>query len=209
MYSPPTFRNDDTAEQLDFVAARGFGLAVASGEDVPFGVHVPLVVDRDKGELGAVRFHVARANPFHEMVAARPKILLAVPGPDAYVSPDWYSAPQQVPTWNYVAVHLTGPARILDTDELTQVLVDLSAIYEARLAPKPPWKLDKLSDKVRDGLLRAIVGLEMTIEATHGKWKLSQNKSGADYQGVVEALGASSDPGAQAIAGFMGAGRGR
>ena len=100
-----------------------------------------------------------------------------MPGPDGYVSPDWYGIGDQVPTWNYVAVHLRGTLDLLPQESLRGHLDRLSAAFEGRLLPKPPWKTDKLSADVLERFLRMIVPCRMTIGDVQGTWKLGQNKT--------------------------------
>ena len=104
------------------------------------------------------------------------------------MSPDWYASPEQVPTWLYEAVHLSGPVRVIPGDHTRGHTERLSGTFEQWLAPKPEWKLDKVSDKRREMLLKAIVAVEMTIETIEGNFKLNQHKSDADHVAVANAL---------------------
>jgi transcriptional regulator len=125
---------------------------------------------------------------------------LAVNGADAYVSPDWYSSPDQVPTWLYQAVHLTGVVRKLSDSELGPHLDALSAKFENWLAPKPPWTSSKMTAARLDALKKAIVGLVMTVEEVEGSFKLNQHKSDVDHAAVASALMQRRDEAAQTIA---------
>jgi transcriptional regulator len=128
---------------------------------------------------------------------------MAVNGADAYVSADWYVSPDQVPTWLYQAVHLTGTVRKLSDDELGPHLDALSAKFESRLAPKPPWVSSKMTAGRLDAMKKAIVGLVMTVEEVEGSFKLNQHKSETDYAAVAGALASQADAGAQEIAQLM------
>jgi len=110
-----------------------------------------------------------------------------------------------VPTWLYEAVHLSGPVRVIPGDHTRGHTERLSGTFEPWLAPKPEWKLDKVSDKRREMLLKAIVAVEMTIETIEGNFKLNQHKSDEDHVAVAKALASQDDPSAQAIAGRMAA----
>lgn len=115
-------------------------------------------------------------------------------------------APNQVPTWNYVAVHATGPGRLLPPQELRAHIAAVSAQYEETLRPKRPWTLEKLEPARLDGLLRAIVGIEIRVDSLQGTWKLSQNKSAEDRAAVARALAdlpPAKAPGATTIARLM------
>ena len=101
--------------------------------------------------------------------------MIAVSGPDSYISPDWYGVPDQVPTWNDIAVHLRGTLRLMEPDELHPMLDRQSAHFEEQLTPKTPWTTSKMTDGVMDRMMRAIVPCEMAITEIDGTWKLSQN----------------------------------
>jgi transcriptional regulator len=129
--------------------------------------------------------------------------LLAVNAADAYVSADWYASPDQVPTWLYQAVHLTGTVRKFSDDELGPHLDALSAKFESRLAPKPPWTSSKMTAGRLNAMKKAIVGLVMSVEEVEGSFKLNQHKSEIDYAAVAGALAAQADTNAQQIARLM------
>jgi transcriptional regulator len=128
---------------------------------------------------------------------------MAIGGADTYVSPDWYASPDQVPTWLYQAVHLTGPVRLLPNDELGEHLDRLSAKFEERLAPKPPWTSGKMRAGRFDAMQKAIVGLVMSVETVEGSFKLNQHKSDADHAAIASALAQQPDETAQVIANEM------
>ncbi len=203
MYVPPLYRNDNHGDVADFLRERAFGLVVVCGGAGPLGVHVPFVVDAGPGGDLRLRFHVARANALWRQVEEGQRLLLSVSGPDAYVSPDWYVAADQVPTWNYIAVHCVGAGKIIYDQEVVSLLSDLSSEQEQRLLPKRPWTLDKLSPPALERLLKAIVGIEMTVDGIDGQWKLSQNKRDADRDGVLAGLDARGDAGSVAVATMM------
>jgi transcriptional regulator len=198
MYTPPPFK-PDRAASLAFAEARGFGLVCAWDGAKPIASPLPFFLSfADDGTPRAL-FHVARHNPLVKLAGAATPWLLAVNGADAYVSPDWYVSPDQVPTWLYQAVHLTGAVRALSEDELAEQIETLSAKFENRLSPKKPWLLDAMK--------KAIVGLVMTVEEIEGSFKLNQQKSDADYTAISNALASQGDADAGEIAGLMRAAR--
>ncbi len=202
MYTPPPFK-PDRAACLAFAQARGFGLACAFDGTKPVASHLPFYLsDGDDGTPRAA-FHVARHNPLARLAEGTSSWLLAVSGADAYVSADWYVSPDQVPTWLYQAVHLTGPVRILSDDELAVQVDTLSAKFEGWLSPKGPWTSAKVAAGRLDALKKAIVGLVMTVEEVEGSFKLNQHKSAADYAAVAGALAAQADSGSRAVAHLM------
>jgi transcriptional regulator len=188
------------ATSLAFAAARGFGLVIATDAGRPVASPLPFRLIEQDGKVPKLEFHVARANPLAQIAEKGGTWLVAVQGHDAYVSPDWYASADQVPTWLYEAVHLSGPVRVIGGDHTRSHTERLSDTFEKWLAPKPEWKLDKVTDKRRDMLLKAIVAVEMTIETIEGNFKLNQHKSDEDHVAIARALARQTDPSAQAIA---------
>lgn len=153
------------------VREQGFGLLVARTGEGLRAVHLPVLLDGDR-----LRFHVARGNLIHTTLLGGCDALFVANGPHGYVSPDWYGLDDRVPTWNYLAVELEGEVRPLDRDALIAFLDELSDHHEARLAPKPAWRRDKMSAGRFEGLVKAITGFEMRIRAWRGTAKLDQDK---------------------------------
>jgi len=189
----------DRAASLAFAQARGFGTVCAWDGNKPIASPLPFYLSfADDGTPRAL-FHVARHNPLVKLAGGATPWLLAVNGADAYVSPDWYASPDQVPTWLYQVVHLTGTVRTLSDDELAEQIDTLSAKFENRLLPKKPWTSSKMTAGRLETLKKAIVGLVMTIEEIEGSFKLNQHKSDVDHAALTDALALQDDAGAQAI----------
>jgi transcriptional regulator len=202
MYTPPLFK-PDRAACLTFAQARGFALICAWDGNKPIASSIPFILTAADDGTPLAAFHVARGNPLVNLADGRTSWLLAVNGADAYVSADWYVSPDQVPTWLYQVVHLTGTVRKLSDDELAAQIDALSGKFESWLAPKPPWTSAKVTAGRLEALKKAIVGLVMTVEEIEGSFKLNQTKSEADYAAVANALGAQPDANAQQIAALM------
>jgi transcriptional regulator len=178
MHPNRTFAWEDREAMLAFVADIAFATICAEG---PAIVHAPvLVAGPDR-----LRFHVSRGN--RAKLDDR-RAIVSVLGPDAYISPDWYGQDDQVPTWNYLAVEAEGPLRRLDEAELAGLLDDLSAAHETKLAPKPAWTRAKMSPGRFEGMLKAIIGYELAIEALRGTRKLGQNKDEATRRAAAAGL---------------------
>ncbi len=201
MYIPPVFKTDDDAAWA-FVAARGFATVVAIADGLPVAVHAPLLTT-DKDGARRLEFHVARANPIAAALAKAARILVIVAGPDSYVSPDWYRTPNQVPTWNYVSVHLSGTAQAMPRERARDHIELLSAQFENRLAPKRPWTVDKMPAGQIDKMLAAIVAIEVGVDRIEAQWKLNQNKSRADRTSVLRMLASSGHWSSLAVADMM------
>jgi transcriptional regulator len=193
----------DRAASLAFAEARGFGLACAWDGAKPVASSLPFYLTFAGDGTPQAAFHVARHNPLVKLADGTTSWLLAVSGADTYVSPDWYVSPDQVPTWLYQVVHLTGTVRTLSDDELAEQIETLSAKFEERLLPKKPWLSSKMTAGRLEALKKAIVGLTMTVENIEGSFKLNQHKSDADYTALAGALATQRDADAHVIAGLM------
>ncbi|NEY90213.1 FMN-binding negative transcriptional regulator [Tabrizicola oligotrophica] len=189
MHPNPAFRQVPAEDSLAFARARGFGtLCVngeAAGESGPLLAHVPFLVTETGGLCALV--HLARSNAIARSALPAPAVI-AVTGPESYISPDWYGSADQVPTWNYVAVHLRGRLEPLPLEALRPMVDDLSALFEARLLPKKPWVSSKMSDGVMERMLRMILPYRLVIEAVDGTWKLGQNKTPDQRAGAAAGL---------------------
>ncbi|MFD0859383.1 FMN-binding negative transcriptional regulator [Roseovarius aquimarinus] len=175
MHPNPVFRGATDAFNLDYAREEGFGMLAVTVEGAPLLSHIPFVLNA-AGDLA--EFHLVRSNPIARLAPGAPA-RLAVQGPHSYVSPDWYGAEDQVPTWNYVAVHLVGEIEPCPEAGLRDLLERQSEAYETRLLPKTPWTADKMSDGVMERMMRQILPFRMRIAEVHGTWKLGQNKAEA------------------------------
>lgn len=173
MHPNPAFRKAPVDRNLAFARERGFGILTINGGSGPLAAHVPFVLAAD-GK--SAELHLVRSNPVARALASPQPAFLAVSGPDAYVSPDWYGIDDQVPTWNYVAIHLRGQLQLLPEAALRDHLDRLSAEFENRLLPKPPWLTTKMPEEIMARFMRAIVPARLTVEDVQGTWKLNQNK---------------------------------
>ena len=156
-----------------------------STDTAPLLAHVPFLLDADGARAD---LHLVRSNPICRALGTGLAARLDVVGPDGYISPDWYGLDDQVPTWNYVAVALVGRLVPLPPDDLPDLLARQSAAYEARLAPKPPWTMDKMSGDTRKRFLRMILPYRLEIDDMQSTWKLGQNKPEAARQAASAGL---------------------
>ncbi len=173
MHPNPVFHDAETVQNLAFARERGFGVLAVNGADGPLISHVPFLLDTE-GKVAEL--HLVRSNPIVRALKGPLNAKIAVSGADTYISPDWYGVDDQVPTWNYVAVHLTGILELRPAEELHNLLDRQSAVYEDRLLPKIPWKTEKMSPGAMDKMMRMIVPCRMEVTGVDGTWKLSQNK---------------------------------
>lgn len=209
MYIPASFREEDLPTLHGYLDAHPLAALVtaAQGPDSLFATHLPLLLDRSTGPLGTLRGHIARANPHARQLATGdvPALVLFA-GPDAYITPNWYPLKAEhgrvVPTWNYVAVHVSGTAVLRDDPEFLHAHLEaLTARHEA--ARSMGWKVSDAPEDFIAQQVRAIVGLEIQIDRLEGKWKMSQNRSAADVDGVIAGLGASGSPADRVVASIV------
>lgn len=177
MHTNPAFRQEPRERNLAFARARGFGILTVNGPDGPHASHVPFLLDDD---ASFADLHLARSNPIARAGLPAPA-LIAVSGPDAYISPDWYGphdqVPDQVPTWNYVAVHLRGTLEPLPDTALRPHVDALSAEHEGRIAGKRPWTSAKMTEGAMPRMMRMILPFRFHVTSVEGTWKLNQNKT--------------------------------
>ncbi|SMX46512.1 FMN-binding negative transcriptional regulator [Maliponia aquimaris] len=185
MHPNPTFRQTAAQEALSLARTRGFGLLALSAQGAPLLSHVPFLLSDDGTQA---RLHLVRSNPICRACAQPLAATLAVSGPDGYISPDWYGLDDQVPTWNYLAVHLTGTLHPLPIEDLEPMLADQSAAFEARLQPKPPWTMDKMTADTRTRFLRMILPFRLQIDDVQSTFKLNQNKPDAARHAAADSV---------------------
>ena len=189
MYVPAHFNESRVEVMHDAIRRIGIGTLVTLGSEGLEASHVPMLIDPEPGPFGTLRGHVARANPVWKAGAG--EALAIFLGPHAYVSPSWYPSKAEtgkaVPTWNYITVHARGLINwIQDADWLRAHVGALSDANEA--GREQPWSITDAPAGYIDGLVRAIVGFELSISKLEGKWKLSQNREAGDHAGVREAF---------------------
>ncbi|WP_337170114.1 FMN-binding negative transcriptional regulator [Gemmatimonas aurantiaca] len=211
MYIPASFRESDRAVLFDFLEAHALGALISGapgGETALYATHLPLWLDRERGVLEG---HLALANPHAKHLTqldAGAQVLVIFTGPDAYISPGWYPGKHEhgkaVPTWNYIAVHVHGTFRMRDDREFLMTHLErLTTVHEATQSPS--WTMAEAPAAYIEQMARAIVGIEISIDVLEGKFKMSQNRSDADIDGVVRGLSASPDATAHEVAAHVAA----
>ncbi|MEL7150723.1 MAG: FMN-binding negative transcriptional regulator [Pseudomonadota bacterium] len=198
MHPNPAFRGETREDQLTFARARAFGTLAVNADPAPLLSHIPFLLDAT-GETADL--HLVRSNPIARLGAI--PAVISVSGPDGYVSPDWYDVPDQVPTWNYVAVHLRGPLEPLDPATMRDMLDRQSTHFEDQLLPKTPWTTTKMTPEVLDRMMRQILPFRLHIEEVHGTWKLNQNKDDAVRLRAADQMETGSGQELAALAGLM------
>ena len=200
MYVPSSFASPSDASLYEAIERYSFAALVTGSGGELVASHLPLLLDRTRGERGMLLGHMARANNQWKSAADQP-VLAIFSGPHAYISPAWYEAPQVVPTWNYVAVHAYGRLELIeDPAQAEQLLRKTIETYE-RGMPRP-WQLDE-SPEWTQKLVAQIVAFRIPIDRLEGKWKLNQNHSAERREKVIGALERQRDENAREIARMM------
>jgi len=192
MFLPKHFAQTDSERIHKLMVDNPFVLLCTTVDSEIEASHVPVHTSLTDGGETQIRFHLALNNPLvkafdgtHGNAAAA---LIVFTGPNTYISPDWYGTAEMVPTWNYAVVHARGIPVRLDDDALSDLLDDLSADNEAKLAPKKPWTAEKMDQGRYASMRRAIVGYSMIATTLDAKWKMNQNRKPQERAGVKAVL---------------------
>jgi len=199
VYIPPYYRNTDLEELKTFMRAFPFALIASNGALVPQATHLPFVLHEREGRI-VLRSHFAKANPHWQSLQDGSEALVVFQGPHAYVSPSNYEKAQNVPTWNYIAVHARGLIKLLHNDQDARALLE-----EMIRAYEPGWfaQWQALDRQYVANMIKGIVAFEIEVLQLEGKFKLSQNKTANERQTIAAQLGKSDDGAAQQIASHM------
>jgi len=201
MYNPPAFRIDDPSKLAAFIQQHSFASLITHDGTAPFATHLPMIFHPEVGTHGTLVAHMARANPQWQHFTLGGEALALFHGPHSYISPSWYETDHAVPTWNYATVHAYGIPKIInDHDLVVSHLREIVSKYEDSF--EQPWTMNIPSD-FRDKLIYGIVAFEIPINRIEGKFKLGQNRSETDQQGMLNALSLSRDPDCLALAQMM------
>jgi len=196
----PQFRIEEE-RALAFAANRGFGVIVAADERGPRASHVPFVVSK-RDDRVIVQIHFTARNPLVELADGVRRFLLIVSGDDAYISNDWYASRDNVSTWLYEAVPLSGVAHLRGREENRGHGDALLAIAEARL-PKAPWELTAMEPVKRESMLASIRVVDLVVDQIEGQAKLNQHKSDDDHVAVANQLARAEESGSRRLAAKM------
>ncbi len=199
MYIPNLFKNTDIQEVKEFLTEFSFGILISTVDNRYWGTHIPLELDRDDKGRDVLYGHISRANSQWKDLKKEDEVLAIFHGPHSYVSSSWYGH-ENVPTWNYMAVHIYGHIEELDENELWSSVSKLVDKYEK--SSEHPVSMDSMSEKTLRQL-KGIFGFKITITEIQAAFKLSQNRDDTDYQNVIDHLNKSNHANAHQIAGEM------
>ncbi|MDN7243891.1 FMN-binding negative transcriptional regulator [Planococcus shenhongbingii] len=199
MYIPKYYKVTDFEEIREFVQHNSFGTLVTTKKGRPIATHLPLQLIKEEEDY-FLTGHMAFGNPQWRTFESCEEALVMFQGPHAYISSSWYEQ-ENVPTWNYQAVHVYGPATILDEEELKQDLAKLLQKYESHRENPVLW--DKLSPSLLEKELKGIVGFKIHVKEIQAAYKMSQNRNETDYQNIVKQLQNEKNPDSRQMAEVM------
>lgn len=198
MYIPELYKNENQAEIEQFLHENGFAILINQTHGKLWGTHTPLFLENKKGKL-ILSGHISAENPQAESLQNDDEVLAIFSGPHTYISPSWYDH-ENVPTWNYIAVHVYGKLRLLDYEETVTSLKKLVDKYEKN--QEKPIQVENLSEKTMRQA-RGILAFEIEITDIQAKKKLSQNRDAKNYQSIINHLEKSEDGNSKQVASEM------
>jgi transcriptional regulator len=199
MYVSHFYREEDLKKVADFVREHDFATLVLSQDNIPVASHLLMDFETSPDGTWLVSGHMARANKLWRSFDPAKEVLLIFGGPSTYISPTWYNH-LNVPTWNYIAVHLYGAPRVIDSGpELEEILGRLINRYETQ----SDYRMETLPADFREKEMRGIVGFQVKVTRVEANFKLSQNRNDEDHANVIQQLEARGDEQSLAIANEM------
>ncbi|WP_136668298.1 FMN-binding negative transcriptional regulator [Flavobacterium sp. H122] len=188
MYIPDLYKNENPKEIEQFLQENAFAILINTTNDKPWGTHTPLFFEKVDDKL-ILSGHISRENPQAESLQNEEEVLAIFNGPHTYISSSWYDH-ENVPTWNYIAVHVYGKIRLLDYEETILSLKKLVDKFEKK--QENPLRVENLSEKTMRQA-KGILAFEITITEIQAKKKLSQNRDDKNYKSIISHLEKSND----------------
>ena len=190
MYIPNHYNNTNLEEVREFIKANSFGILLTHKNKKIWGSHIPLELELDPTGQEVIYGHISKVNfQLNEYIEGEEEVLLIFNGPHSYVSSSWYNH-ENVPTWNYIAVHVYGRLAFIDEEELRYSLSKLVDKYEAKM--ENPITVDSLSAKTMRQI-KGIIGFKIHITEIQAAYKLSQNRDDDDYHRITKELDKSDN----------------
>ncbi len=183
MYIPPQYRNENLSEVKAFLKQNSFGILVSQVDGKPWATHIPLELDTDEYGNDILVSHISKANPQWTQFSETTEVLCIFNGPHSYISSSWYQE-EEVPTWNYIAVHVYGTLKIIDEAHVLASMHKLVDKYEQN--SECPVSIADLSPKTMRQV-KGVVGFQITITTIQGAKKLSQGRE-HDHPRIIEEL---------------------
>jgi transcriptional regulator len=198
MYTPSHYKNENLDEVREFLKQNSFGILINQTDGRPWATHIPLELDVDDEGKDILAGHISKANPQWKSFKGNEEVLAIFNGPHSYISSSWYKE-EEVPTWNYIAVHVYGKIQILNDEAVLDSLHKLVDKYEK--ASTNPVSINNLSHKTMRQI-KGIVGFQIGITDIHATYKLSQTRP-EDHPKIIEELQKANNPGSLEIANMI------
>ncbi len=197
MYVPKYAQNNNISEVKYFIKANSFGILVSNLENKIWATHIPLELDKNAEGKEVLFGHISRANPQWKNFTNETQVMCIFNGSHSYISSAWYNH-ENVPTWNYIAVHIYGKIKIIEGEELLDSLKRLTNKHES--GAKTPVVIEKMSQEYILQTMKGIVGFEISIDEIHSTYKLSQNRDEVNHANIIKELEEKGDANSLAIA---------
>lgn len=199
MYMPPQFNAKDPAIALELMRSHPFASLISNDDDgLPYVTHLPLVAEQHPGGELVLWGHCAKPNPHWRYLQARPRAAVTFLGPHSYLSPSVYPDLARVPTWNYLAVHCTVEATLIEDPAAKDALLK-KLIGDHEPAYAQQWR--DLGEEFQLKMLAGIVGFELRVTALQCKVKLNQHRREAHV--AMRAVYGAGSPDERALATWM------
>lgn len=189
MYVPKTFKHNSIEEVRSYVERHSFASLVSAKDGQLLATHTPLMIE-SKGDEEFLVGHIAKANIQHHVFDGHTRLLAMFMETHSYISSSWYDH-INVPTWNYIAVHIYGTAEVMDKHQLKQALHQLVTKYEA--PDGSGFSIDQMPTEMLEREMKGIVGFRMRIDQIDASFKLSQNRNERDFQMIIQKLNDRGD----------------
>ncbi|MES2543779.1 MAG: FMN-binding negative transcriptional regulator [Bacteroidota bacterium] len=196
MYIPTIYKNEDPIAINDFLQKNSFGILVNQVDGKPWATHIPLELDTNENGKQILQGHISKENPQWKSFTADSLVLTIFSGPHSYISPSWYDH-ENVPTWNYTAVHVYGTIKIIEGEALLVALKKLIDKYESK--SENPIRIEDLSEETMRQT-NGIIAFEIEINEIHAVHKLSQNRDDKNHQNIISELNKTGESNSVAIA---------
>ena len=197
MYIHPLNRWENDAEVFSFIQKNAFATLVTQIDSKPWATHLPFVLDHNSDGQNILTGHIAKANPQWKNLTKEQEVLVIFQGPHAYISSSWYTH-ENVPTWNYLAVHVYGKIRLIEGEKLIDHLSKLVNTYEQGRPNR--ISVETMTREYVRKQINGLIGFEIIINEVHGSRKLSQNRDEINHQNIVRNLSESNLPMDQQVA---------
>jgi len=181
MFIPDIYKNENQEEIRTFLVENSFGILVNQTDGKLCATHIPLELDINKEGKEVLLGHLSKENPQWKGFTDHDKVLAIFSGPHSYISSSWYNH-ENVPTWNYIAIHVYGKIKIIEGEAVINSLKKLVDKYEQN--SENPIRMEGLSEKTMMQS-RGIVAFEIEIQEIQATKKMSQNRDDIDHTTIV------------------------